>query len=233
MLSVSGLNVSVRALCVVLGMPASKAANRLRMQNTRSAKVLHMMPERETVMTIKQMRSVLTLMKIAILAMAATCAGCASPAQPRAMVPASFDLMQRHSNRVSLAVSGGQKTNPMWTSQIANEDFSEAIVEAITQSRLFTAVVTDGSADYKLDVFLKDLVQPLVGFDMTATAVVQWRLTHVRSEKVLFDETVTTPYTASVGDAFVGVKRLRLANEGAARENIKDAFRRLAKVRLD
>jgi hypothetical protein len=38
---------------------------------------------------------------------------------------------------------------------------------------------------------------------------------------------VVTPYTANFGDALVAVERLRLANEGAMRENIKEIISRI------
>jgi hypothetical protein len=41
------------------------------------------------------------------------------------------------------------------------------------------------------------------------------------------DQTVLTPYTANFSDAFVGMGRLRLANEGAMRENIREIISRL------
>jgi len=31
---------------------------------------------------------------------------------------------------------------------------------------------------------------------------------------------IKSPYTVTVGDAFAGIKRLQLANEGSAKENI-------------
>lgn len=36
----------------------------------------------------------------------------------------------------------------------------------------------------------------------------------------VFDEVLTTPYTAKVGDSFLAVERMRLANEGAIRSSI-------------
>ena len=48
----------------------------------------------------------------------------------------------------------------------------------------------------------------------------------------MFEQAITTPYTAKAGDAFPGVERLRLANEGAVRQNITRLIDELARLRV-
>jgi hypothetical protein len=76
------------------------------------------------------------------------------------------------------------------------------------------------------------LEQPLVGYDMTVTATVSYELKDLQSGKVLWSDTVVTPHTATVSDAFVGITRLRLANEGAVRKNIATLLQRIAGAKL-
>ena len=159
-------------------------------------------------------------------------AGCASPARSTAMVPQEFKVTSRHAVPVAVEVSGGHKTNPAWRSDISSEDFSKAIAESISKSGVFSSVVAKGDAAYQLDVTLVKLLQPVFGFDLKVTAVTEWRLTHVATKKVVSDEFISTPFTATVGDAFVAMERVRLANEGAARDNIKEGIRRLSELSL-
>ena len=56
---------------------------------------------------------------------------------------------------------------------------------------------------------------------MTVTATVRYTLVSDADQAVKWDQTLVTPYTAKLGEALVGSERLRLANEGAMRENIK------------
>jgi hypothetical protein len=56
---------------------------------------------------------------------------------------------------------------------------------------------------------------------MTVTAKVRYTVMAGDSPGAKFDETIETPYTAKLSDAFLGIERLRLANEGAIKENIK------------
>jgi hypothetical protein len=60
----------------------------------------------------------------------------------------------------------------------------------------------------------------------------QWRLVRVSDNQEVFSDAVRKEFTATVGDAFVGVTRLRLASEGAARENIKEGIRLISELKL-
>ena len=73
---------------------------------------------------------------------------------------------------------------------------------------------------FKVRVTLLELDQPFAGIDMTVTAKVRYVVVDAKSGAELLTEVIVTPYTAHLGDALAGSKRLRLANEGAARKNI-------------
>lgn len=65
------------------------------------------------------------------------------------------------------------------------------------------------------------LVQPIMGFNMKVTSHVNYSVLEAQSGVSYFLTTVTAPYTAKVGDALAGIKRLRLANDGSIRTNIQ------------
>lgn len=73
---------------------------------------------------------------------------------------------------------------------------------------------------YRLDADLIGLKQPFAGLDMTVTSTVQYTLTDLDANEVVYASEVKTPYTAKMGDSFVGVQRLKLANEGSIRTNL-------------
>ena len=87
-------------------------------------------------------------------------------------------------------------------------------------SVIFSKVTTINGAEYLLNVVITNLGQPLAGFDMTVTLTTHWKLSKRDSSQLIWQDFISTKYTATVGDAFAAVKRLRLANEGAARKNI-------------
>lgn len=148
-------------------------------------------------------------------------AGCAQPARvdqmtamPTTGLPPSSGL--QHAIDVN-NVTGGTSTNPLWMSKVDNAQFQSAL-----QSSLGAAgMLATGAARYHLDAKLTSLRQPLMGFDMTVFSTVHYTLTDRASSNPAFDEDVTADFTATVSDAFVGVERLRLANEGSIKKNIQ------------
>lgn len=124
-------------------------------------------------------------------------------------------------------VSGGKKTNPAWTSEIDNDAFSGAVRESLRSQGLYS---DDGK--FQLQVEMLKVDQPLFGINFEVTTHVRYILSNSDSNAVVFDETVVTPHTAGVGDAVIGVKRLRLANEGSARKNIEGLLSKLSELRI-
>ena len=153
---------------------------------------------------------------------------CAKPASPSAMVPdvagigAGPALAYRGAITVG-EVSGGSKTSPLWTSQVDNPEFREALVRALMESGL-------GRADngrFRLDAVLQKLEQPFAGFAMTVSATIAYRLTEAATGAVVYDKAITTPATATMDDAIDGQARLRIANERAIRANLRQLIEEL------
>ena len=169
---------------------------------------------------------------LAVLAFVAVGSGCAAPADSMAMVPARMLVDRSHPYSVNIEVAGGRKTTEMTPSQISNEAFKEAITESLMKSRLFADITDKGAAAYHLNVIIFSIEQPTFGFSMTTKLEVGWTLTQVETGKMIWRESIRSVYTASAGAAFSGAARLQLATEGAARENIKEAIEKLARVDL-
>lgn len=158
--------------------------------------------------------------------------GCATPAKSSSMIPTAPPSPRKSEHSLSVSTKGGQATNPLWTSQISSEAFQEAIVQALTDSGTFKTVVKDGVADLRLEVTIVNLDQPFMGASLTVTMVAAWKVTDTTSGRAVFNESITTPYTAKMSESLIAIRRLRLANEGAARENIKEGIRRLSGANL-
>ena len=58
--------------------------------------------------------------------------------------------------------------------------------------------------------------------------MVDYSLKERASGETALQTQVVTPYTADLGDAFLGVERLKVASEGAIRTNIERLIRELA-----
>jgi len=157
--------------------------------------------------------------------------GCASGAKYENMAyTESSDLKydQELKNSVGVsAVDGGKKTNPLWTSEISNEAFQEAVKLSLSSQGLLSE-----SGRYQLTIKLIEVDQPIFGLDFEVTTHVNYVLTDTKNNKVVLNDVVVAPYTATIGDAFVAMKRLRLANEGSGRNNIKGFLEKLSALNI-
>lgn len=157
-----------------------------------------------------------------ILSLAIGVSGCASGARPTAMVaPLQAETMlpedsPLHQAVVVGAITGGEETNPMWTSEVSNAAFRQAL-----ESSLDLATIKSPSADAPLvvDATLVSVDQPLMGFSITVTSTAEYAVKALDGEEI-WRTTVVAPYTAKMSDAFLGYERLRLANEGSIKANI-------------
>ncbi len=167
----------------------------------------------------------------ALLGAALYLAACASPADVGKMVvtaPASGTLIDpAMSGAIAVgSVTGGKETSPLWTSQVASGDFASALEISLSKHGLL-APTKPGA--FTLDANLIEMDQPFLGFDMTVTSHVNYSLFDTATRKPVLQETVTASFTATPGDAILGVTRLKRANEGSIRTNIKQFLDKLYK----
>jgi hypothetical protein len=158
--------------------------------------------------------------------------GCATPANQKAMAmkvedARSFSNKNLHNLFVVGGVSGGKETNPLWTSQVDNNSFKQALIDSL-QSLNYLAV--DNPPLYKIDVILQELKQPIIGITFDVTSQVTYRL---EGSGITKNYPVTATGTATVSDAFLGLERLRIANERSIQENIKIFIEMLSKENLN
>jgi hypothetical protein len=170
------------------------------------------------------------------VAFAGILSGCAAPARIDQMT-AAVSPQQRivptplRANIAVRDVSGGKDTNPMWVSNVGNSEFEQALEASLREAGLLAAGKQAGK--YTLVAHLENVDQPFGGFNMTVTATVSYSLVERATGKEVFNRRVSLPYTATLGTAFSGVERLRIANEGAVRANITQLINELYSLRID
>lgn len=170
----------------------------------------------------------------AALGIVATLSGCASPARMDQMIvdgqPSQRIAETPLRNNLAVRdVTGGKETNPMWKSNVGSGEFEQALESSLRAVGLFAP---KQGGRYMLTAHLENVDQPIFGFSMTVTATVKYVVTERASGKDVFEKTVVVPYTASVSDAFMGVERLRLANEGAIKANITQLIDELFSLKI-
>lgn len=158
--------------------------------------------------------------------------GCSSPANREAMVPQDMVLVKHHPYTVQVQTSGGNDTGAMDSSNISNADLKAALEDSITQSKVFKSVVQGSGGEYELNVRVSSLTKPVFGATFTVELETAWSLTKTSDRSVVLRKSVKSTGVATMGDAFAAVKRLRLAVENAARDNIAQGLKAVAELQL-
>ncbi|BEP47203.1 MULTISPECIES: hypothetical protein [Variovorax] len=169
---------------------------------------------------------------LAVLSIVVVLAGCASSANREAMTPTSIASSKKLPYSLSVKTGGGNETNPLWSSDIANEDLAAAIEKAVTQSTLFKEVVKGKSGDYELSVSIVKLTKPMFGAAFTVDMEAGWSLIKTSDKSVAMRQVIKSTYTGGAFDSLVGTTRLRMSVEGAARNNIKQGLEAVAALNL-
>lgn len=149
--------------------------------------------------------------------------GCATGAVASAMVPSQAategcDELEGMAGAIRLgAVTGGRETGSFDTPGVSDDSLAEALES--TLSHLGLLAVGD-EARYQLDVHLVELTQPARGFSMEVVAFLRYRLVASDGGELVLDDMVSASCTLNTEHAWTGVTRLRLASEGAVRNNI-------------
>jgi outer membrane murein-binding lipoprotein Lpp len=162
--------------------------------------------------------------------------GCASPARVDQMMTSGqptqrVEQTPLRGNVAVKEVTGGKETNPMWMSNVGSNEFTQALEGSLRTVGLLAPNRQEGR--FSLTAHLQRLDQPMFGLDMTVTAAVDYVVVERSTGKSIFQKTIAVPYTAKFGDAFVGVERLKLANEGAVRTSISQLIDELFQLKIE
>jgi len=158
--------------------------------------------------------------------------GCASGATVQGMTVTPADVPNRavaaeFRGAIGIGVvTGGEDTNPLWTPEVGNEEFKQALRNSLEIQDLYA---DSAGSRYVLDAHLIDLDQPLMGFDTTVTSSVKYLLSERATKSAVLEEVVVSAHTTKMSESWYGVERLKLANEGSIRDNIAEFIRRLSK----
>jgi hypothetical protein len=156
---------------------------------------------------------------------------CASSATVEGMTVKDYKSEKLISDKIFIKpVTGGKKTNPLWVSKISNENFEEAFKKSILESNVFSKISSIIDDDWVLEINLISVDQPFIGFTFTVKTTIEYKLYY--KNKLVFSKNINQTGSAKMSDAIYGVKRLRLANEVSARNNIKELFQSLNEITL-
>lgn len=161
--------------------------------------------------------------------------GCAFSPEPINMVPRIETSAFTKTNKTLKVnmVYGGEKSDPIIKgSKIDNASFMIALTLALEKSNLFTEINPSDNPDIFLSATILSQTQPAIGFNMTASLIVRYVLYDRTGKTEVWRKDIFSEYTAAFGDALIGSTRLKKANEGSVRQNIKFLIEELASLNL-
>ena len=141
-------------------------------------------------------------------------------------VASNPDLMTPSEIIINNNIEGSAQVNVVGSNEriIPNESFRQAVENALLHSGLFTG----DPKQYRLNVSVLAIENPLVGVNLTAELRVRWVLFDVDQGQEIFNEVIATEYTATMGDSLLAAQRMTIANENAAKENIRNALQSIS-----
>lgn len=158
--------------------------------------------------------------------------GCAFPATKEGMVVTNYTAPKQTGEKIFVKeATGGSMTLPFWTSQIPNDNFTEAVKDSLLISKAFSTLSTNWGDDWGLEIEIRNVDQPFFGLDLTVTTETKYTL-YLKGNKV-YETDIRASGTATVGDSVLAIARLRMANEKSAQANVREFIAELSKQQLD
>jgi uncharacterized protein YcfL len=158
--------------------------------------------------------------------------GCSTPATRGAMTPQGIVVSKHNPYSVHVQTSGGAETSATSGSNISDAELKASIEDIVIQSKVFKSIVQGAGGDYELSVRVVSLSKPLFGATFTVEMEAAWSLTKQADRSVLMRKSVKSSGKATMGEAFVGANRLRMAVENAARDNISQGLMAVGELKL-
>lgn len=156
---------------------------------------------------------------------------CASAARSERMIPENIIPVTTAQPVLMTveSVGGGSATNPMFSSQVGDAEFRQALSETLSAAGLSNPSASAQNT-FSVDASLTGLSDPLFGVSFTVESEVYYRVTRTSDSTDIFAESINASGTAQFGESLIGVERLRMAKEYSIRENISAFIEKIVSI---
>lgn len=163
------------------------------------------------------------------LMLVAVLGNCAFPATREGMKVGDFKSPNKVGDKIFVEQStGGSTTLPFWKSKISDENFTLAVKDSIIDANLFEKIEETLGDNWNLKIEIVEVDQPHFGTTFKVNTKVKYTLR--KKDEIIKETLIDVAGEATMSDAFVGVVRLRLANENAARANIRKFLEEISTI---
>ena len=151
--------------------------------------------------------------------------GCANVASVN-MVPQSFDAPNHFDKTIQVVVDTA-KANDHFKHMVEDAEFKSAIEQSLLKAKLFKEVRASADSDYQLRVTVTS-VGNFWGLDAKVAVNTTWEVIDLQRQAPVWKDIVHSEFTATISDALGGAKRVKLAYEGALKDNIRKGINQLS-----
>jgi hypothetical protein len=149
-------------------------------------------------------------------------AACATPQGMTVASGAVVTPVAKYRNAIAVrSVSGGQVMNVLTVPGVANEPFKAALESTLAANGYLAQSATP---KFYLDAEILNLDQLLIGLDLDVVADVTYKVSGAGAAAV---HPIKAKGSATFSDSPLAVDRIRIANERAMRENLKQFLQAL------
>ncbi|MFT6362050.1 MAG: hypothetical protein ACJAZ8_000447 [Planctomycetota bacterium] len=158
-------------------------------------------------------------------------ASCASTASSDAMAVTDFEANTAPiyiQEAITVTQVAGAPNSPSWyESAIINPEFKKAL--SVSLLSLGWLQVPE-QARYHLTANIQEQETNMRGLDAEAWVTTRYVLIKAKATTPIYDHTIKTGFQVPHGVAFTGVEKMRLALEGAAKQNITELLQGLTSL---
>ncbi len=173
------------------------------------------------------LKKVLTTILFFVITLAFT--GCERSVITAQSLTPQFNKNSIHQATIELSVDGGRKADILGFQEIGNEELFNAVKNTITTSKLFSNVLNQ-DADYRLEIFVVKVGQPVAGRDMTVNVEFAWTLK--KANQIVWQKSITTSSTKTSKEIEHAYNRVIAATEEASKNNIVEALEIISQLQL-
>jgi len=149
-------------------------------------------------------------------------AACATPAAMTVNSSAVVASNPKYRNAMAIrSVTGGQVMNALTIMGVDNEPFKAALESSLAANGY---LARSGTPKFYIDAKIVNLEQPLIGLDLDVTANVTYEVSGAGPPA---SYPIKSTARATFSDSPIAVDRMRIANERAMQENIKQFLQTL------
>jgi hypothetical protein len=146
----------------------------------------------------------------------------ATPVEP---IPSAVPGTRGAGAIVVASADGGRETSSLSRSYVSSDQLKQALEMSLERSGYLAR--DSARAGIEMRATLVSLGEPTGWLTFSVRSVVRYRAVNIPTGAIMMDDTVVSVGKAGLSDAFLGVTRVRLANEASIRGSLDALLKRL------